>query len=65
MGRGWVGCVKGSSGQNDNFRVLSFILGWEEHGVQGQICGILRLLAMLLVKHILTLSTYIWGGGGA
>jgi hypothetical protein len=56
-----VGCVKG---KNDNFRVLSSILEWEGHGVQGQICGILRLLATLLAKHILTLWVHIFGGEG-
>ncbi len=31
-----------SGGQNDDFRPLTYTLGGEGHGVQGQICGILR-----------------------
>ncbi len=34
--------VAGSGGQNDDFRPLTYTLGGEGHGVQGQICDILR-----------------------
>ena len=31
-----------SGGQNDDFRPLTYTLGGEGHGLQGQICDILR-----------------------
>ncbi len=58
----------GSGGQNDDFRPLTY-RGHEGHGVQGQICDILR--PQLAKNRFLPLwphrfphfGTYIWGEG--
>jgi hypothetical protein len=57
-------------GHNDDFRPLTYTLGWGGHGVQGQICDILKPhLTMnrflpLLATDSHTLDPHIWGGGG-
>jgi hypothetical protein len=62
-----VGCVKGSGGQNDNFRVLSSILG-VGRGAWGAGTNMWHFeIACYPTGQIYfnTLGTYIWGGGGA
>ncbi len=61
--------VYSSGGQNDDFRPLTSTLGGEGHGVQGQICDILRpQLAMKcflpLWQHRFPHFGYIYLGGG-